>query len=290
MRTLKEDLMHVVKDRKISIVRAVALEEEKKRGRHEQGPAEISMHRQRSRRMFATLFTAFVLFILGGAALAGVLSVQSQHSAASFTTDNSSLIFAEQKLAFPLQDLSGGEIKRLFAKQRGSPSGHLGSITRIVPTLPSVDAEGNPLIRPASTREFLAAIGAHIPEILAASLSDVFFLGIHTIDKNSPVIIIPVKSYDKAFSGMLEWEPSMNTDLAPAFTAVPQFIEGEGGLTRQRTFSDIVIRNYDARALRDDSGVIQLYYSFPNPNVLIIAENQYSFTELLSRLQVARRL
>ena len=50
------------------------------------------------------------------------------------------------------------------------------------------------------------------------------------------------------------------------------------------------MRNYDVRALKDDDGTIQLYYSFPTRNVLIIAESPFSFTEILSRLRADRRL
>ena len=50
------------------------------------------------------------------------------------------------------------------------------------------------------------------------------------------------------------------------------------------------MRNYDVRELTDDSGNIVLYYSFPTPNILVIAESPYSFTEILSRLQAEREL
>jgi len=49
-------------------------------------------------------------------------------------------------------------------------------------------------------------------------------------------------------------------------------------------------RNYDVRALRDDAGNIELYYSFPTQNILVIAESPYSFAEILNRLQAARKI
>ena len=48
--------------------------------------------------------------------------------------------------------------------------------------------------------------------------------------------------------------------------------------------------NYDVRALKDDAGEVQLYYSFPTQNILIIAGSPYSFPEILSRLQASRQL
>lgn len=62
------------------------------------------------------------------------------------------------------------------------------------------------------------------------------------------------------------------------------------GIPVQRGFQDAVMRNYDVRELTDDSGNIVLYYSFPTPNILVIAQSPYSFTEILSRLQADREL
>jgi hypothetical protein len=82
----------------------------------------------------------------------------------------------------------------------------------------------------------------------------------------------------------------MNQDLAPAFDAVPVLTTGPDGLPTARTFTDAVMLNYDVRELKDDSGNVVLYYSFPTPNILVIAESPHSFTEVLSRLQAQREL
>ena len=82
----------------------------------------------------------------------------------------------------------------------------------------------------------------------------------------------------------------MNADLSPTFTPVPSTVLDVNGIPSERFFKDDVMRNYDVREIKDDSGTIQLYYSFPSPNLLIIAESPYSFPELLSRLQSVRRL
>ena len=74
------------------------------------------------------------------------------------------------------------------------------------------------------------------------------------------------------------------------FTPVSTQTSGANGLPAVRSFEDTVMRNYDVRALKDDSGQIQLYYSFPTRNVLIIAESPYSFSEILSRLRADRKL
>jgi len=136
----------------------------------------------------------------------------------------------------------------------------------------------------------MTALGANPPDDLVRALSSDFFFGVHTVDTEAPLIVVPVLSYDHAFAGMLAWEPTMNAGLAPVFTAVSAQTTDASGLPVARTFSDVVMRNYDVRALKDDSGNIVMYYSFPTQNILIIAESPYTFTEVLSRLQAQRKL
>ena len=89
---------------------------------------------------------------------------------------------------------------------------------------------------------------------------------------------------------MLQWEERLNADLSPGFTALSVLTTDGDGLPVKRSYQDLVMRNYDVRALKDDSGTIQLFYSFPTQNILIIAESPYSFTEIISRLQAGRNL
>ena len=160
----------------------------------------------------------------------------------------------------------------------------------VIPVVVELSDDGSAIQKPATLTEFFAAIGATAPESLMRALGEEFFFGIHTVDKNAPILVIQVESYDRAFDGMLTWESSMNGDLSPIFAAVPRLVMGTDGIQVERTFTDLVMRNYDVRALKDDAGVIQLFYSFPTRDLLVIAESPYTFTEILSRLQAGRRL
>lgn len=287
--TLKQDLQQVVRDQKISLVRAAALEQDRDRARDTKVPATPAAQ-NRNRRTIGMLFAIFMLFLLGGAALFGVYVVTQQRTAPVARVSGPSLIFAEQEAALPLDGQSPDSLKRTVAQARNSQTGALGSITRIVPLKNAVDGSGQATQRPATLPEFFAALGIAPPEDLMRALGAEFFFGFHTIDKTVPVLVIPVSSYTRAFAGMLAWEKTMNPDLAPMFTAVSMTMTDQNGLPSERTFGDYVLRNYDIRALKDDTGTIQLYYSFPTPNILVIAESPYTFTEVLSRLQASRKL
>lgn len=288
--TLKDDLRDVVHDTKMSVVRAAALEQDRRTRRPTEKKQEHPASAQRSRRTAGILFGVAVLLLLGFAALFGVYVIMRERQGQPIPDTSSALLFSEQSVALSLDGQSPSGLKRLLAGARDSSSGTLGSITRIIPLITETLPDGTAQQRPATFGEFVGALGTHAPADLLRALGDDFFLGIHTVDKNALLLIVPVISYDRAFAGMLRWEPLMNADLAPAFPAVPANTIDARGLPVRRTFTDLVMRNYDARALKDDSGGIQLYYSFPSRQVLVIAESPYSFAEILSRLQAKRML
>jgi hypothetical protein len=283
--TLKDDLQHAVKEKKMSLVRAVALEQDKKSRATD---SAIDFGRTvRRKRMLGILFSTFIFIFLGLAALFGVyIAMQSREGLGVPPTD--SIIFAEQALSLPLT-APAKTIKDQIAAFRSSPGGALGSIIRIRPVMVETNADKE-IRRDATFSEFLSEIGAHPPEELTRALGEKFFFGVHVVDKNAPMIVVPVLSYDHAFAGMLEWEQSINPDLAPAFTRVPVMIYDENNIPSAREFKDSIVRNYDIRELRDNASQVVLYYSFPNTRLLIIAESLYSFPEILNRLQAQGKL
>lgn len=289
--TLRQDMQHVVSDGKMTLVHAAALEQDSRRTRITEQPHQTPGAASRNRRTIGMLLVIFLLLFLGAAALFGVYYVITQQQAAPVQhAGGPSLIFAEQEVALPLDGASPAALKNTLAQARNAQSGALGSITRVVPLVVTTASDGTASTRSATFSEFMTAIGITLPDELKRSLSENFFFGFHTIDKTSPVMVIPVDSYDHAFAGMLSWEPHMNADLAPVFTFIPALASDSNGIPQVRTFSDIVLRNYDVRALKDDSGTVLLYYSFPTPHLLVIAESPYTFTEILSRLQASRAL
>ncbi|MDB5238251.1 MAG: protein of unknown function with transrane region [Candidatus Kaiserbacteria bacterium] len=288
LHTFKQDLQHVVRDNKISVVRAASLEQQKMRP----GPIESNFAPQKHRSYAGVIVTAIVLLVLGVAAIFGVLYVMGQSASPVSVQTSNSLVFAEQTLSYPVDGKSANSIRTELALARNGGSSSLGSIKQIVPTIQtgSLDAQGKPVVRPITLAEFFTAIGANPPADLLRALGSDFFFGIHTVDKNAPVLVIPVTSYDRAFAGMLSWEAHMNADLSPIFTAVPMTTVDAAGLPATRTFVDDVTHNYDVRELKDNSGAVELYYSFPTRGILVIAESPYTFTEILSRLQAGKRL
>ncbi len=286
--TLRHDLQNAVHDQKISVVRAVSLEEDR-RAHETKGQEEAPAAQRRSKRTFAIVFSVALMGILGASALFAVYTVMQERSSTPSTQIDSSILFAEQSILLPLSNYSSRDLKRTIAEARISSPGTLGSIAQIIPVIAVTNPDGTTRNAPASFREFIRAIEGNPPDELIRALKDEFFFGIHTADENAPLMIIPITSYDHAFAGMLSWEETLNAELAPAFTSVSKLVTDPNGIPSKRVFQDLIMRNYDVRALRDDAGEIQLYYSFPSQNMLVIAESPYSFTEILSRLQASQK-
>jgi len=287
VRTLRHDLQAVVKDTKLSLVQAAALEEEKRAHREAPlAPVQTDRVRHYTKPIaLALLFTALGILLLGTVAF--IVSEQTVGGNPQYGTN---LIFSEQVAAFPLLE-NPQDIKRSLAAARASGGLTLGSITRLVPTTSDTDPETGAIIeREATAREFLTALDIRVPEELVRTLADDFFFGFHTVDEQAPLLVFRITSYERAFGGMLVWEKTLNADLSPFFTGLSPLIKNSEGLVVERTFSDSVMQNFDTRVLKDDAGVTQLYYSFPTRSLLIIAESQYSFPEVLSRLRAERKL
>ncbi len=286
MHTLKDDLQNSVRDQKMSIVRAVSLEEDR-RTREKDPEARAVPHH--SKGAFSIIFWIILLLVVGGGALLGIFFIMQQRSGIPLIDTRSSILFSEQNIPLSISNISAGDIKRALAAARNSPSATLGSIARITPIITTTGPDETTQDAPATFSEFMLAIGARAPDDLLRALGNDFFLGLHAVDESAPIIIVPVISHDRAFAGMLSWEGALNADLAPVFTEVSALKTDQNGIPSTRTFNDLVMRNFDVRALLDDNGDIQLYYSFPTQNILVIAESPYSFTEILSRLQASRQ-
>ncbi len=313
LHTMKTDLQDVVHHDKISVVRAVSMESDA----HKSAAAPTAFIPPAPKKRggaFFTFIATVILLTLGAGALYAVYYLETAGPAEAPTTVG--LIFTEQRFALPIEAQSAAALKQQIAAiMVSSPPGG-NTIVGVIPTI----SEGgeNALPRPATIAEFLAALGARPTDEFTRALGDEFFFGIHYADAPSPVFIVPVTSFNNAFAGMLAWEKTINADLGGLFTYVPpyktvlvpalqsatstasstpetaatttevQMVETRESI--ERTFEDLVMRNYDVRALKDDSGAIVLYYSFPTQNTLVISASPYTFSEVLERLQAARKL
>ncbi len=124
-------------------------------------------------------------------------------------------------------------------------------------------------------------LAAKPPSNWVRALDSLFMLGIlgqsAETGGNQTFLLMKLDSFDNAYSGMLDWERDIDTDLLPLFRT-------PDASSTPATWVDVTIKNKDARALHDASGKTELIYSFYNQNLLIITGNENALRAILNEL------
>jgi hypothetical protein len=142
-----------------------------------------------------------------------------------------------------------------------------------------------------SGADFLSLIKATPPQTLVRSLADQYMIGAYTKPGSLEVVGAPKKShlfmilktndFSQTYASMLEWEKTMLDNM---FTLFAIDISGARSSLFEKPFKDVTINNKDARAIYDDSGQEVLYYMFVDKDKFIIADDEDTIKEVVSRL------
>jgi hypothetical protein len=139
---------------------------------------------------------------------------------------------------------------------------------------------------PAEAKVILEVLAPRIPGTFERSITELTFGG---ISASEPFIVITATTFDAAFAGMLAWEATMSSDLAPLFgepvggTISPD-ARTVGGVTVP-TFSDSIIANRSARVLVDEQGLERLVYTFINQETILITTSRTATERLVPRVR-----
>ncbi len=285
MHSLKYDVQDLVKDRKVSLIRAVALESDKnataetinKRG------AITAAHNTSNAGIY---LVSFLFFALGAIALGAVFYAQSIKEAerqvgVEQVKKNNALIFYEHEQKFDVHDLESYELLGGLARIRETVPATIGSITNILLITRDFSAESQGFVsRLATLEDFFKIAKPRLPKELTRNMSSGYMVGVHTTDENAPFILLLGTSYEGALAGMLAWEGALPQDLSP-------FFPSRGGTAAQSEvpqFSDISLDNIDARVLRTQNKKVRIVYAVLEQNVIVITNNIFTIKEIALRL------
>ncbi len=159
----------------------------------------------------------------------------------------------------------------------------------------------------------VAALKLPAPDILLRNLGAVSTVGIvHAGNETRAFFVLAANSYERTFAGMLAWEPTVGSDLAPLYpayvdapppmpaiatttaTSSPQSATTTKAATttpavplQKPGFVDEVVDSHDVRALKDEEGRTLLLYGYRDQNTLVIARDETSFSVILARLSAS---
>jgi len=281
IRTFQSDVAETLKKQKTSVIQMVLAEQKKKYTTAEEAspkqPKNIAL-------IIVSLTLVFIGVSISG--FAAWRYVQTQQEEAEQTKNLSgipSLIITEEKKGIDITGLTRDRIARAISGEINSVNIRLDTIEQIYLVRDVTNAADSSLTPPSiqalvQTSEFWNALESGMPEALLRALAQDFFIGVRSFNGNQPFIILRADYFESAFAGMLRWEQSLARDVLPLFgtRTTPELVT--------RPFVDVVIRNQDYRALRDEEGNIVLLYIFHDKNTVVIATADETIKEVIDRL------
>lgn len=278
IRTFRGDIENTIKNNKTSVVQMAVAESDKKsrEGIEQEQPSS-------NKTLIIAGVSVAIILGIGAVVLGFMLSQNNQPTATPLTV--SFLINVNTQKGIDLTNSSTDGARSAIGNEVRKDSIPLDNITGLYFTHTADDGTKNLL----DASSFLNSIGSNVPEALLRVLDPDFTFGIHSYDGNNPFIILKTNFYQGAYAGLLSWEENIVSDLNGWFTNFnpsSQTISGNSGqvLKQGYQFSDEVIKNKDARVLRDSSGKIILLYSIIDQQTIIITTSEDTFKEVINRL------
>lgn len=298
IRTFHGDVEETVRGEHLSLA-SIALRESRRRaGLPPETPTEPEGEWWGGRRTILLVAGSATLIIVGLAVLTYVILNRPSTSTEMGGAMHATPILTNATEYFSIDELFRDTFIDALSKTIVHTSGTLGTITDLI-----ITKKINGTRQPVSAHALLEILEIRAPSALIRALDDRFMFGVHIFDNNEPFLLLSVNSYDQAFAGMLTWESFLPSDL-PLFvrdtpiTATP-LAPPTASSTASSTpptrlpsldpvFTDMVIKNHDARVLLDTTENIRMVYSFFDQKTLVITTNKNTLTEVFDRLTAAR--
>jgi len=258
--TLSGDTLHAIEEQKITQEKLIARrEQEEVRIRQEREYRQEQVKTVRSykvRNILILLSSAVALFGASILVLNFVNNKNQNVPVQPIQTEQTLVSFEIKKeIIFSLADVR--DIEKMKTK----------FLTEAVAT-----SNGNTYyVTDPSIANLFSTLSPSVPDMFLRTVKEIFYGG----RANGNFVVINVDSYERSYAGLLEWEPTMSTDLTPLFGVVA---------TSSAPFQDKVIENKDVRSVYDSSGQIMFLYGFYNQNIVIFAKNEEVFKSIFDSL------
>lgn len=245
------------------------------------------------RRFPITLVVGILLILCGGSGIYAAYYFVTNKTVPVLVLNVPSLVTADER-----EEVSGTGATLLSSLRTLSEESLQEGRVRVAYTTSASTTPTGPIALPQGGGALIAALALPMPDILERSIQTESTVGaVHAGDEQRAFFVLRVDSFERAFAGMLAWEPTLQSDLAPLY---PLFAEPatstasttepiEPQFTAARpNFVDAIVGNRDVRILRDVRGATVMLYGFRDKETLIVARDEKAYQELVERLAATR--
>ncbi len=272
IRTYKSDVAESVQGEKTSLASMVIAEQNRKQDVYfetsPKNPKNI---------IFVVIGTTLIL--LGGGLIYFFMQKNTPSESLVPSVIVQALFFTEATKEISVTGLTANELSKKIAEEVRNATIRLDTLENIyfTETIQGVKTT-------LGSKRLFFFLDHRIPQVLLRSLNEAFLFGVHTFNGNNPFLVLTTNLYENSFTGMLSWERSLARDVLPLFgkdLAV-------GSPLFEKQFTDEIIRNLDARVLRDDRGKIIILYLFKDRGTIIITTSEDTLEEVIRRLNTSK--
>ena len=249
-------------------------------------PTVVENHETRNR---IILITCSIIFLILGIGAIGTFYVFQKQTLPQVTepAENKTIIAYNRASAIAVDNATEKELFETLARERREKI--LSNNETYYISLVKTTTDG--IVTPITPAVFFGLFEQNAPASLIRAFGNKMMYGLYKTETNEPFLLIRVDSFDNAFTGMLEWEENLYSDVGVLFSpfvlpiseVVPQ--EGSTATTtvsktltaidlRGIPFEDETIKNKDIRILRTKQGNTALLYSFIDKNILLITASE----------------
>lgn len=272
VRTFSSDLANAIREKGGSVVRIAIAEEEKHRKEQE----NVSIKSKKN----IVMIVASIILMIG--AIAVVVWGYQQKQAASVVTPvvnvlPPSILSVEDSATIDTTAMQVADVVSAVRSRVATATVRAGTMQNLL-----LSQKVSGIASPISISQFLSVLGAHAPADFVRALSKDFMLGLYSYNgQNNLFLIVHGTAHDFVLAGIINWESNLMSDLGPLFGFDPT--DPAAAKLLKVPFTDTIIENREARAILGANNKPVLFYSFLDPNTIIITTDPKTLTEAILR-------
>ena len=306
LRTFQGDMAEAIQNQNASVL-TIALAEKKKKDKIPKVKKPIDPELKKN---IFYIAVSILLIALGAGSIYSFYVIQKKNAGPIIEVRSRALMGWSKKLSLETEGLRRTSFIERVNTLRETATLSNGEVLYI-----SIEEGGANAGEEMSTGELFALLETGAPSALLRSFGNEFMFGFYrNADVNHPFLLVKLDSFDLAFANMFSWEKIMNDDIGSLFTRrviqIRETLPPETTATSSATttpasgtstavsqtrivnfdtpnpdgFEDVVVRNKDARILKNTRGDAILLYSFVNRDLLLITSSESSLRDLVNKL------